>query len=387
MLLAHLPEPWCAGWAPFARSLEKGAAGLGLAPLAGFAGWLADELELACPGAPPIEQAVAGVLGGPVAAEPLTEGPFARLVRLVPGSSGGRRPRALLVAPCSGYAASVLAELAATLLLGAELAVLEWRDARLVPAAAGPWGAAEQAAEAGAAVACYRPDLVVAVSQAGDAALAACLAARAAGPDGPAGLVLLGTPMLPEHAPTALQRSLALVPEATLAALCLVRVAGGWPGSGRLVFPGRLQLSTVAASDPWSYGAVRLGALAERLDGRAGPRSRALSDLHALQDVPGELWSDLVARLRASTPALGEPARAASAGLALLTVEAAADQLVGSGQTHGLHERLAPGRVPRARLTLPGAAHPDLFTGPTFRALLAPRLLGFLATLADRRAG
>ncbi len=387
MLLAGLPEPWRAGWAPFARSLERGAVGLGLAPLAGFAGWLADELELGRTGAPPIEQAVAAVLGGPVAAEPLAEGPFARLVRLVPGSVGGRRPRALLVAPCSGYAASVLAELAAALMVGAELAVLDWRDARLVPATAGPWGAAEQAAEAGAAVARYRPDLVVAVSQAGDAALAASLAARAAGPGGPAGLVLLGTPMLPELAPTALQRTLALVPEATLAALCLVRVAGGWPGAGRLVFPGRLQLSTVAAADPWGYGAVRLGALAERLDGRAGPRSRAMDELHALQDVPGELWRDLVARLRAATASLPEAARAASRGLALLTVEAEADQLVGRGQTHGLHARLAPGRVPRARLTLPGASHPDLFTGPIFRALLAPRLLGFLAALADRPPG
>lgn len=383
MLLAGLPEPWRAGWAPFARSLERGAASLGLAPLAGWAGWLADDLELGRPGAPPIEQAVAAALGQPVGAEPLAERPFARLVRLAP-QARCRRPRVLLVAPCSGYSASVLAELVAVLLAGAELAVLEWRDARLVPAAAGPWGAAEQAAETGAAVERFAPDLVVAVSQAGDAALAATLAARAAGHGGPAGLVLLGTPSLPERRPTPLQRSLALLPEPALAALCLVRVAGGWPGAGRLVFPGRLQLSTVAASDPWSYGLVRLGAVAERLDGRTGPQSRALGALHALQDVPGELWRDLVARLRGPGAPLPEPARAAGRGLALLTVEAEADQLVGRGQTHALHEALALGATPRARLTLPGAAHHELFGGPLFRAALAPRLLAFLGAVADR---
>lgn len=382
MFLAGLPEPWRAGWAPFARSLERGAARLGLAPLAGLAGWLADDLEIGRPPVATVEQAIAGLLGRPLAAEPLAEGPFARLVRIGPARSG-RYPRILLVAPCSGYAASVLAELAAVLLEAGELALLEWRDARLVPAAHGAFGAAEQAAETGRAVARFAPDLVVAVSQAGDAALAATLAARRDAPDrAPAGLVLLGTPSLPERDPTPLQRSLALVPEATLAALCLTAVGGNWPGAGRRVFPGRLQLSTVAAADPWIYGAVRIGAIAERLDGRSGPRSRALADLHALQDVPGELWLDLVARLRGGTPPLPEAAREASRGLALLTVEAEADALVGRGQTHGLHGRLAAGGL-RAGLTLPAAAHHDLFTGPRFRAALAPRLLAFTARVRE----
>ncbi len=382
MYLAGLPEPWRAGWAPFARALERGAARLGLAPLAGLAGWLADDLEIGRPPSATVEQAIAGLLGRPLAAEPLVEGPFARLVRLGPTRSS-RYPRILLVAPCSGYAASVLAELAALLLEAGELALLEWRDARLVPVAHGPFGAAEQAAETGRAVARFTPDLVVAVSQAGDAALAATLAARRdAPPRGPAGLVLLGTPCLPERDPTPLQRTLALVPEATLAALCLAPVSGNWPGAGRRVFPGRLQLSTVAAADPWIYGAVRIGAIAERLEGRAGPRCRALADLHALQDVPGELWLDLVARLRGGTPALSEAAREASRGLALLTVEAEADALVGPGQTHGLHERLAAGEL-RAGLTLPAAGHHDLFTGARFRAALAPRLLAFVARVRE----
>lgn len=378
MLLSGLPEPWRTGWAPFARALERGAVRLGLAPLASVAGWLADDLEIGHPSSPAVEQAIAALLGRPVAAEPLDESPFARLVRIGPRRPA-RHPRVLLVAPCSGYAASVLAELAAVLLEAGELALLEWRDARLVPAEVGPWGMAEQAAEAGRAVARFRPDLVVAVSQAGDAALAATLAARAEG-DGPAGLALLGTPSLPEIDPTPLQRSLALLPETTLAALCLVEVAAGWPGAGRRVFPGRLQLATVVASDPWIYGAVRLGALAERLDGRAGSHSRALGELHALQDVPAELWLDLVARLRAPTPALPEAMREASRGLALLTVEAEADALVGRGQTHGLHERLSPG-TPRAAFTLAGAAHHELFTGPRFRTGLVPRLSSFLDRL------
>ncbi len=240
MLFAGLPEPWHTGWAAFARSLERGAARLGVAPLAGLAGWLADDLEIGRPLAATVERAVAGLLGRPLAAELVAESPFARFVRIGPARSG-RYLRILLVAPCSGYAGSVLAELAALLLEAGELAILEWRDARLVPAAHGPFGAAEQAAETGRAVARFAPDLVVAVSQAGDATLAATLAARRDEPDrAPAGLVLLGTPSLPELNPTPLQRGLALVPQATLAALCLTAVVGNWPGGGRRVFPGRL---------------------------------------------------------------------------------------------------------------------------------------------------
>jgi poly(3-hydroxybutyrate) depolymerase len=383
-VLDELLTPWRAAWAPWLRGLEASSARLGLAPLAGLAGALADDLELGGPPSVPLAQAVARAARRPIAAETIHEGPFSRLVLIAPGNGRGGG-RTLLVAPCSGYAAAVLAELALVLLERGELAVLEWHDARLVPAAAGPFGAADQAALAGEAIARTGPDLVVAVSQSGDAALAATLAARGADPrDAPRGLVLLGAPVVPEVGRTALQQALASLPPATLAAACLTRVGRGFPGEGRLVFPGTHQLRTVAAAEPWLYGTVRLGALVERLDGREGPWRRALGDLHAIQDVPGELWLDLVGRLRGAGAPLSEEAWAAARGLALLTVEAGADALVGPGQTHALHDRLGPSRAPRARLTLERAGHHDLFVGPLFLGNLAPALLGFAGELAGR---
>jgi poly(3-hydroxybutyrate) depolymerase len=70
------------------------------------------------------------------------------------------------------------------------------------------------------------------------------------------------------------------------------------------------------------------------------------------------------------------------AGTALLTVEAGRDELVGRGQTHAAHDlRPAPPSraARRARLTLDGAGHVDLFKGPTFQARLVPQLLRFIA--------
>lgn len=381
-MLDELFTPWRAAWAPWLRGLEAGSARLGFAPLAGLAGAIADDLELGEPRAVPLEQALARAAGRPIAAETIAEGPFSRLV-LVARAGGRSRLRTLLVAPCSGYAAAVLAELALVLLETGELAVLEWKDARLVPATAGPFAAADQAALAGEAIARTGPDLVVALSQSGEAALVATLATRVADPRGaPRGLVLLGAPLVTEVGRTPLQQALASLPEATLPALCLARVGRRWPGEGRLVFPGTLQLRTVAASEPWLYGTVRFKALVERLDGRDGPWRRALDDLHAIQDVPGELWLDLVGRLRSGSARFSAEVRAAARGLCLLTVEAGSDALVGPGQTHALHDRLGPSPVLRARLTLDRAGHHDLFVGPTFLGALAPTLLGFAGELA-----
>ena len=68
----------------------------------------------------------------------------------------------------------------------------------------------------------------------------------------------------------------------------------------------------------------------------------------------------------------------------VLTLEAGGDELVGRGQTHAL-----AGTLPAARsLTVPGASHHDLFTGPGFLAGAAPelrRFYGGLARLGPRR--
>ncbi len=369
-------------WALWLRDVEERAHDFALFPLARVLAALREELaqpRLAIS----LEQALAREDGGPVAAAGLAESPFFRLARFPPAQPRARM-RILLVAPCSGYAASVLTPLASLLRRAGELAVVEWKDARLVPEAAGRFDAAEQAAAVGTAVAAFAPDVVVAVSQSGDAALAAVLAARArADRCAPRALVLLGCPIDPSRSPTALQQMLAALPEATLAALCLSRVGPGWPGQGRLVFPGALQLATIAASEPWLVAAVRLRALSERLEGVEGPACRALADLFAVQDVPGELWCDLVRRLRRARPKWTAEMRAATSGLALLTVEAEADALVGRGQTHALHADLEPARVPRAQLTVASARHHDLFTGPAFARTLAPQLTAFLAALAQ----
>ena len=63
----------------------------------------------------------------------------------------------------------------------------------------------------------------------------------------------------------------------------------------------------------------------------------------------------------------------------VLTLEAGDDELVGRGQTHGLHRRQPS--IQAATVTIPAGRHHDLFTGPGFVAGVAPVLQRFYREL------
>ncbi len=165
------------------------------------------------------------------------------------------------------------------------------------------------------------------------------------------------------------------------------------PGAGRRVLPSLHHLLLFAAAHPEPYLNAQLGVFFELAGNPGNGFRRSLEDLHALIDVPAEL---VLQSLRDvfHTPRLfdggfchegGRPLRpAAIRTTALLTIEAAADALVGPGQTHAAHT-LTPALADthRARLTLEGAAHYDLFTGPLMTAEVAPTLRSFM-TAFDR---
>jgi poly(3-hydroxybutyrate) depolymerase len=295
------------------------------------------------------------------------------------------------VAPFSGYATGVLAEFIAALLPAADVLVTDWTDARLVPRAAGRFDLDAQTLAVLDALRTHGGPAphVVALSQGVVPALAAVALAAAEGIRTPRSLSLLGGPVDPRRHPTPLDRLLAVTPPALLETHLLSVVPPRFPGRGRLVYPGLLQLLTYAAHNAGLYLHAQAGLLAELAAGRPDGYARLHAELHGVADVPGELFAQGLRTVyrdaalpRGAWSIRGrevEPGRIGGR-TALLTVEAGRDELVGAGQTHGAHD-LCPA-VPgtrRARLTLPGAGHVDLFKGPAFRARLAPALLRFIA--------
>ncbi len=332
--------------------------------------------------------------GRPLVLEPVLDHPFAAVSALrFEGASSARR--ILLAAPYSGYATTVLSGLIAALLEDAEVIVTDWRDARLVPAAAGKFDLDDQIDLLTRLMRAHGPGLhVVALSQASvPALLAVAVLAEAEPAAAAATLSLLGGPIDPRLNPTTANHLLlGALPEA-LEATWLQSVDDGHPGAGRRVLPSLHHLLLFALAHPEPYLRAQLGAwfeLAglELVNGAGFGCLRSLEDLHALIDVPAELVLQLLRDVFHTAVLFeggfdhgGRRLRPDAIGsTALLTIEAAIDALVGPGQTHAAH-RLTPALAEhqRGRLTLAGAAHYDLFTGPVMTARVAPALRSFMA--------
>lgn len=332
-------------------------------------------------------RAVAADARLPLDAATVTVTPFARLVRL--RRSAAPRRRHLLIAPCSGYATAVLSPLAALLAIDGEVLVTDWIDARLVPAAAGPFGLAEQVAFGIAAAAeLDGPFHLIALSQSGPAALAVSAHLIAAGQGAKLrSLACLGCQLDPAVGVSPLQQALGGWPRDALAVQLTTLVRGSYPGVGRRVYPAVLQLLAYSLVSPGLYAEVQGGLWRELATGAADGYERQHADLHSLADVPAELFLDMLAWMLDGGP--WDRPKPAIAGtvvdpaalrrLPLLTVESGEDELVGPGQTHGLARRL--GLEAARAVTLAGARHHDLFTGPAFLARTASLLRRFHANV------
>ncbi|HEX3208397.1 MAG TPA: hypothetical protein VHQ91_03385, partial [Geminicoccaceae bacterium] len=112
-------------------------------PLAALADLALLNLEVGEATGHDLRAALARDAGRPVALTSVLEHPFAT-IRAVRLEGATPRRRVLLAAPYSGYAATVLSGLIAALLADAEVLVTDWRDARLVPTAAGGFDLADQ---------------------------------------------------------------------------------------------------------------------------------------------------------------------------------------------------------------------------------------------------
>lgn len=334
-----------------------------------------------------LSQAVRVDASFPVLTETLAVSPFARVIRFT--RPRPQRRRFLLLAPCSGYATAVISPLVAMLASAGKVVVTEWTDARLVPAAAGPFGLAQQI-ELGLAAARMLdgPAHLLALSQSGPAGLAvATLLARQEPGRTPASLAFLGCQLDPVRAPSALQQVLAPWPRDLLAAQLTSPVSAAYPGAGRWVYPAVLQLLAYSVASPQLYAEVQGGLLRELAAGEIGGYERLHADIHSLADVPAELFLDMLDWMRDDGAWTGRATEIAGVEvdlgllrpLPLLTLESAEDELVGQGQTHALVERLRPKRVRSA--TLPRGRHHDLFTGPGFATRVAPLLRAFYGAL------
>ncbi|HLO78851.1 MAG TPA: polyhydroxyalkanoate depolymerase [Magnetospirillum sp.] len=301
------------------------------------------------------------------------------------------QPPVLVVAPLSGHFGWLMRDTVVGLLPAHDVSLLEWRDARDIPKAAGWLGLDACVAAVMDALRHLGPGtIVLGVSQAPVPVLAAtALMAAHAEPECPAALVLMGGFVDPRATPTGIETLTARLPRGWFTRSMAKTVATGEAGAGRRVYPAAAHAQ---ALERYLHRHLRdngeLRAKIECDDGDDPCRFPFARLYSTLMDLPAEFAEDNARKVfaeallpRGQLACLGrlvEPARIGRT--ALMTVEGLADDSSGRGHTHAAHA-LCPA-IPaarRCRLSVDGLGHFGLFHGRGWREEVLPKVTTFIA--------
>jgi poly(3-hydroxybutyrate) depolymerase len=325
--------------------------------------------------------------------------PWCRLVRFVRQADDARlaarlaaSPRVLLCSPLSGHFATLLRDTVRSLAADHDVYVTDWSDAREVPLADGFFGLDDYVLHLERFLSLLGPRRthVVAVCQPAVPALAAVSRMASAGEPTPPSLVLMGGPIDGRLSPTRVNRLATERPLVWFEKNLVHRVPAGFPGEGRRVYPGFLQLGAFVAMNPGRHLASYRDYWIERARGRddeAAAHERFYDEYNAVLDMDAAYYLETVrlvfqehALARGTWDVAGSRVRPGDIReTAVFTVEGAEDDITGAGQTHAALA-LCTG-VPDAakrRLTAEGAGHYGIFSGRRWRETIYPTLRDFL---------
>ncbi len=325
--------------------------------------------------------------------------PFCNLVRFARRSSSPEmqarldaQPKVLLCAPLSGHHATLLRDTVRMLAPEHDVYVTDWVDAKQIHLAAGRFGLDDYVDH----LLAFMRHLgtaelnVVAVCQPAVPALAAVSLLASAGETTPRTLVLMAGPIDGRRSPTAVNRLAMERPLSWFRDNLVFAVPSRHPGAGRKVYPGFLQLSAFVSMNPDRHMKSYRSYWLDRISGEresAASHERFYDDYNAVLDMDADYYLETVQQvfqdftLAKGTWSIRDQKVVPSdiRTTAIFTVEGAADDITGAGQTHAALE-LATG-VPEDRkraFTADGCGHYGVFAGSRFRESIYPELRDFI---------
>ena len=326
--------------------------------------------------------------------------PFGQLKRFVrEGVSGG--PKLLIVAPMSGHYATLLRGTVERMLPVADVYITDWRDAKLVPLAEGSFdlddyidyiiafmeaiganegeGGAHMLAVCQPSVPCYA---------------AACLMSADKNPCRPKTLTMMGGPIDTREAPTAVNTLATERPHSWFAQNVIATIPATYPGAGRKVYPGFLQLSGFMTMNLGSHMMSHYEMfkhLVQGDDDSANLTKDFYEEYRSVCDMTAEFYLqtiDVVFQSHALPMGtmthrgrLVDPA--AITDIAILAIEGERDDISGLGQTKAALKIATS--LPDAKkkyLMAKGAGHYGIFNGSKWRNTIAPVLVEWMAANA-----
>jgi poly(3-hydroxybutyrate) depolymerase len=320
-----------------------------------------------------------------VTEEPVLTLPFGTLLRFKKDIDL-EQPRVLVVAPLSGHFATLLRNTVRTLLPDHDVYITDWHNARDVSADAGQFGFDDYVAYVIRFLEALGPGAhLVAVCQPCVQALAAVAVMAADGNAAqPASMTLMAGPIDTRVNPTKVNKLATGKPMSWFERNLIARVPWKYPGAGRRVYPGFVQLTAfVSMNINRHYNAHQ--DLYEHLRNGEHEKAQVIKTFYdeyfAVLDLAAEFYLETVqwvfqeARLpKGELTYRGEPVDLkAIRKTALLTVEGERDDICALGQTASAHDLCTSLRPHMKRHHMQaGVGHYGVFSGRKWEGQIYP---------------
>ena len=303
------------------------------------------------------------------------------------------RPRkVLLVAPMSGHYATLLRSTVKSLIVDCEVYITDWHNARDIPVSAGKFDVEDYTLYLVDFMKHLGPDThVIAVCQPAPLTLAATAYLAEEEPEAqPRTLTLIGGPINPDATPTDVTDFGRRVTMGQLEQSMIQRVGFKYPGVGRKVYPGLLQLSSFMSMNSARHSKAFQDQIAAVARGEASDHdahNRFYDEYLAVMDMTAEFYLSTVDRIfKKCEIAKNEftvNGRRVDIGkitdVAVKTVEGANDDISAPGQCIAALDLCTglPDSMKASHLE-PGAGHYGIFAGKSWRNNIRPLVLDFI---------
>jgi poly(3-hydroxybutyrate) depolymerase len=332
----------------------------------------------------------------PVREEVVLRKPFGQLKHFArEGVEGG--PSLLIVAPMSGHYATLLRGTVERLLPGHDVYITDWRDAKLVPTKDGRFDLDDyidyliEFLEWIGERSGQRPNLLAVCQPAVPAYAATALMAAQKNRWRPRTLTMMGGPIDTREAPTAVNTLATQRPHAWFQQNVIATVPMIYPGSGRKVYPGFLQLAGFMTMNLGSH-LISHWEMFKHLvvgdDEGAEPTQKFYEEYRSVCDMTAEFYLQTVdvvfqRHLLPKGELMHRGTRVDPAAIrdtALLAIEGERDDISGLGQTRAALDIAT--KLPASRkqyFMAKDVGHYGIFNGRKWRERIAPVVEKFIA--------
>jgi poly(3-hydroxybutyrate) depolymerase len=326
-----------------------------------------------------------------VTEEIVLQKPFGQLKRFVRAGRDGD-PKLLIVAPMSGHFATLLRGTVERMLPGHDVYITDWRDAKAVPLAAGAFDlddyvdyliefleaigpGAHMLAVCQPSVPCYA---------------AAALMSDTKHPCRPKTLTMMGGPIDTRKAPTAVNLLAQNRPFEWFSSTVIARVPDIYPGAGRKVYPGFLQLSGFMSMNLGNHMMSHYEMFKHLVAGEdlaADATKDFYDEYRSVCDMSAEFYLQTIDVVfqnhslpKGEMTHRGKRVNAAAiTDIAMLAVEGERDDISGLGQTKAALDisTSLPDAMKHYHMA-EGAGHYGIFNGSKWRDQIAPVVEGWI---------